>query len=198
MIFWEVSCILLLVLILADRRETLKDLGFSLQIRDLLHSIGLFFSSFILQLIILFIYFFSHFLLSHNFNAVPDISAVNTQMDSFSKTPFFVLLLLCIINPFFEESIVRAFFITEVNLFFGKVGLSVFFSALIQAGYHLYQGWFFSIMHFIAFLLFSIYYQKTRRATALVLCHFYMDAIPMLGGSFLITYVHKYLEVVKH
>lgn len=84
-------------------------------------------------------------------------------------------LLFAAINPFFEELIVRAFLITEAALLTGSVTLAVAFSVSLQTAYHLYQGVPNAVGHACIFLIFSLYYVKTRRLWPIVLAHFWLD-----------------------
>ena len=84
------------------------------------------------------------------------------------------IVLVCV-NPIFEELIVRAYVITEMRALSGSVVLGVFVSTALQAAYHLYQGGPAAARLAAVFLVFSIYFAKTRRAAPLILAHFYMD-----------------------
>ncbi len=52
------------------------------------------------------------------------------------------LLTFCfvVVNPIYEEMIVRAFLMSETINLTGSSGLAVLFSVLLQTSYHLYQG----------------------------------------------------------
>lgn len=84
------------------------------------------------------------------------------------------VVLVCL-NPVFEELIVRAYVITEVRALSGSAVAAVVASTAVQAGYHLYQGGPAAVRLSAMFLVFSIYFAKTRRATPLILAHFYLD-----------------------
>ena len=53
--------------------------------------------------------------------------------------------------------------------------LAVLVSVAIQAFYHLYQGVPAALGHGATFLVFSLYYLRTRRIAPVVLAHLYMD-----------------------
>ena len=80
-----------------------------------------------------------------------------------------------IINPFFEELLVRAYTMTEVLWLTQSGALAVLVSVAIQAFYHLYQGVPAALGHGATFLVFSLYYLRTRRIAPVVLAHLYMD-----------------------
>jgi len=86
-----------------------------------------------------------------------------------------VSLLFTAINPVFEELIVRAFLISEATLLTGSAGLAVILSVLLQTSYHLYQGIPNAIGDGLIFLVFSLYYVKTRRLWPVILAHLWLD-----------------------
>ncbi len=80
-----------------------------------------------------------------------------------------------IVNPFFEELLVRAYTMTEVLWLTQSGALAVLVSVVIQAFYHLYQGVPAALGHAATFLVFSLYYLTTRRIAPVVLAHLYLD-----------------------
>ena len=94
-----------------------------------------------------------------------------------------VILLMCFtaINPIFEELIVRAYAIIEIEQITGSRVIAVAVSTGIQAFYHLYQGWRWAIASAAIFLVFSLCFAYRKRAVPIILAHFYMDAIFMYG-----------------
>lgn len=92
---------------------------------------------------------------------------------------FFSTFLVLIINPFFEELIVRAYLMTEVRRLTASVTAAIVISTVLQTSYHFYQGGAAAIAHGARFLIFSIYYAKTNRIAPVVLAHLYTD----VGGT---------------
>jgi membrane protease YdiL (CAAX protease family) len=176
MIFLDSSCLFLLVLILAERKETLKDLGFSYQTKDISRSIILFVSGMTLTVFITFPLAFYYLKNGHS-----SLSSAEKYFQLLSQLPLGLAFAFSVVNPLFEELITRAYLMTELEHLFHKAWLSVILCALIQAGYHLYQGWIPTFAHFVTFLFFSLYYQKTKRIMPLVLAHFYMDFFAIFG-----------------
>lgn len=86
---------------------------------------------------------------------------------------------LCIvfqlINPFFEELIVRAYLMTELKHLTGSMAVAVVGSVAVQISYHFYQGAPAALSHAGMFLLFSLYYAKTNRIFAPILAHLLTD-----------------------
>ncbi|MEC0268669.1 CPBP family intramembrane glutamic endopeptidase, partial [Paenibacillus anseongense] len=87
--------------------------------------------------------------------------------------------LFIILNPFFEELIVRAYGITEFLHFFKKEEIAVLASTLIQTSYHLYQGAVPAILNGLLFFIFSIYFAKKRRIIPIILVHGFLDIYAM-------------------
>jgi len=87
------------------------------------------------------------------------------------------LIGLTAVNPFFEELIVRAYAMIELEQLTGSRVLAVAVSAGVQGYYHLYQGWRWEIASTAMFLAFSIYFVYTKRAVPIILAHLYIDAL---------------------
>jgi membrane protease YdiL (CAAX protease family) len=83
--------------------------------------------------------------------------------------PFFLL------NPFFEELIVRAYLMTEVRELTGSSLAAIVVSVALQTSYHFVWGWRVVITNFFIFLVFAIWYAATRRATPVILAHGIFD-----------------------
>jgi membrane protease YdiL (CAAX protease family) len=84
-------------------------------------------------------------------------------------------VLFVLLNPFHEELIVRGFLITEMEHFYNNTALAVSVSVLVQSSYHLYQGLALALVHASTFLLFSIYFVRTRRILPVVMAHMFLD-----------------------
>jgi membrane protease YdiL (CAAX protease family) len=87
-------------------------------------------------------------------------------------------------NPFFEELIVRGYTMSEVMDLGGSPWLAIVISVSLQMSYHFYQGLLRSIMIAATFIVFSIYFAKTRRIAPLILAHFCFDAYALVRGTF--------------
>ena len=87
------------------------------------------------------------------------------------------LLTLCfvIVNPVFEEMIVRAFLMSETITLTGSTTLAILFSVALQTSYHLYQGVPYAIALGLIFLIFSIYYARTHRILPVIVAHLLAD-----------------------
>jgi membrane protease YdiL (CAAX protease family) len=84
------------------------------------------------------------------------------------------------LNPFFEELIVRAWFMTVVRKLTNNLALAVIGSVLLQISYHFYQGVPGALAHVAEFTVFALYYAKTKRIGAPIIAHMLFDIIPTL------------------
>ncbi len=157
--------------VLRYQKRSLKDIGVRLPMRiaEVGHSFALFFGAFPAAVIVILVLFavyaaFGHSI-QHTFN---DSTLFGNQITL--TTVLFVLL-----NPFHEELIVRGFLITEMEHFYKSTNLAVFVSVFIQSSYHLYQGLPAALIHASTFLLFSIYFVRTRHILPVVMAHMFLD-----------------------
>jgi membrane protease YdiL (CAAX protease family) len=85
-----------------------------------------------------------------------------------------------IVNPFFEELIVRAYLMTEVSALTGSWILAAALSLVVQFSYHLYYGWEGAIGLSFVFLVYAIYYARTRKATPIIVAHGIFDILALV------------------
>jgi membrane protease YdiL (CAAX protease family) len=165
----EIGSIALLIYVLFRQNRSLSELGFAFNKRDIIHSIVLVVVAFIANYIAFYIFsIFSQLILGHG---LPK-AEFQTVLDSAFTLP---LLLFILVNPFFEELIVRAYLITEIEFFSKSAVNAVLFSVFIQVAYHLYQGVSNALTMVGVFSIFSIYYIKKRRIWPIILAHAYFD-----------------------
>jgi membrane protease YdiL (CAAX protease family) len=84
-------------------------------------------------------------------------------------------VLWVLLNPFYEELIVRGFLITETEYLYQSRALAIVASVTLQSFYHLYQGLPAALVHASTFLIFSIYFARTRRILPVVMTHMFLD-----------------------
>jgi membrane protease YdiL (CAAX protease family) len=89
----------------------------------------------------------------------------------------FVIYCFLIVNPVFEEMIVRAFFMSEIMALTESSTLAVFLSTVVQTSYHIYQGIPYALSAGVIFLIFSAYYARTRRIVPIIVAHFITDLV---------------------
>jgi membrane protease YdiL (CAAX protease family) len=102
--------------------------------------------------------------------------AVGHSARSFFGTPsMFAVVPFVLLNPFFEELIVRAYLMTEIVEITGSAPLAIVVSVGIQAVYHLYYGWLTAVALAFQFFVFGLYYARSRRALPIVVAHAAFD-----------------------
>ncbi len=87
----------------------------------------------------------------------------------------YVMLLQMLVNPLYEELIVRAYLMTEVIELTGSTRLAVLLTVVVQTSYHLYYGWWTALALGIQFLVFSLYFARWRRALPIIFAHEFFD-----------------------
>lgn len=106
--------------------------------------------------------------------------AGSTARDVFGHPPVVMGIAFCLLNPFAEELVVRAYLMTEITELTGSTVWAVILSVLVQFSYHLYYGWAGAISLSFQFLAFALYYAYSRRALPVVLAHGFFDVYGML------------------
>jgi membrane protease YdiL (CAAX protease family) len=167
----EIPCLFLLGYVLSRRRLRFRDIGLRWSMRDVFVGLGLFPVSYFVYTVGGFIVYSVH----HAFfpPTTTGVTAADLSSHSFLAFPF------ALINPFFEELIVRAYLMTEVKALTGSWSIAAASSVIIQWSYHLYYGWDGSLSIAFIFLVFSIYFARTRRATPLVVAHGLLDVLAL-------------------
>ena len=94
-------------------------------------------------------------------------------------------LALVLVNPFFEEWIARGFVIREVEALTGKAGVAVAASVLLQAAYHTYQGPVLTVAVAANFLVWSLFYARSRHILPVILAHLYLDVFALVARAYL-------------
>jgi membrane protease YdiL (CAAX protease family) len=167
-ILQESIALLLLAYVLSRRNLRFKDLGLRWRLKDVgvgLLVAGISYISYALgSMLVQYVHYaiygnFAKFLGGRDFFAHPPATVI----------PFVLL------NPFFEELIVRAYLTTEVWQLTGSSALAIFVSVIVQFSYHLYYGWAGAISLSFLFLIFAVYYARTRSILPVIVAHGLFD-----------------------
>jgi membrane protease YdiL (CAAX protease family) len=102
-----------------------------------------------------------------------------TAKDFFAH-PSLIAIPLSLLNPFFEELIVRAYLITEIIELTGSSALAVVLSVVVQFSYHLYYGWGGAASLSFLFLVLALYYVRSRCALPIIVAHGFFDIFALL------------------
>jgi membrane protease YdiL (CAAX protease family) len=174
-ILQEIASLVLLKYVLSRRKVGWKDIGLRWSIRDLLTGSGV-------AMVSYGAYWATYHLLIVIHNAYFSSLRFTAEQTAPYGRPSLISVLFCLLNPFFEELIVRAYLMTEVQALTGSWMLAAGISTVLQASYHIYLGWPVAISYAIGFFVFSIYYAHQRRVTPLILAHGFFDTYWIVLG----------------
>ena len=171
----EVAALGVLSYVLLRQGRSPRDLGLTFNWKDLPLSVGLALVALIAEVV-------AWKLLSYGYLRATGHNLDTTQRNvEFITSSFSVwTVILVTINPFFEELIVRAYLISEVQSLTGSALIAVVLSVVLQATYHLYQGPASFVIYAAMFAVFSIYYVQNRRIVPVILAHFYFDFMAVI------------------
>jgi len=164
----EITALILLGYVLSRRGLRLRNLGFSWRVRDVgvgFLDAGTCFATYLLGSIVVHLLHYGIYGYvatgpsGRDFFAHPPVAAI----------PFFLL------NPFFEEIIVRAYLMTEILELTGSAKAAVGASVVVQSGYHLYYGWVGALSLSFIFLVLAIYFVRSRRVVPVIVAHALFD-----------------------
>jgi len=169
----EITALLLLGYVLSRRGLSLTNLGFRWAVRDA--GIGLLLAG------LSYAAYVTGSMLVHlvHYSMCGSLATGPTANDFFAH-PSVVMIPFSLLNPFFEELIVRAYLMTEVVQLTGSSALAVFLSVAVQFSYHLYYGWAGAISLAFLFLTLALYYARARRALPVIVAHGFFDIYALL------------------
>ncbi len=90
-----------------------------------------------------------------------------------------LLLIYVLINPIKEELIARAYVMSEVRFLTGRWWAAILASVALQVCYHFYQGMFAALSYSALFLVFALYFARTRLILPVILAHLYFDLLAL-------------------
>jgi membrane protease YdiL (CAAX protease family) len=173
-ILFEIVGLMLLGYVLFRRKLSFRDIGLRWSLRDLGAGLLVTIAAYIAYVIG---YYLIHIILHTWFPKATPQSLTAGELHLHQSLIFIVLALL---NPFFEELIVRAYLMTEIGELTGSWLLAVVVSTIVQSSYHLYYGWVGMLTLSCQFFVFSIYYAKTRKALPVIVAHGIFDLLAVM------------------
>jgi uncharacterized protein len=173
LLFHEITVLLLLGYILSRRKLRVADLGLRWAPKELISGIGLTIVSYGAYIV--------GYLIVHSIHRAifGTVQAGVTAQAMFGHSSLFALPLV-LVNPCFEELIVRAYLMTEVRELTGSAVLATVLSVAVQTSYHLYYGWQGALSLGFLFLAFAVYYSRNRRAMPIMLAHGVFDLLAFI------------------
>jgi len=165
----EASGLLVLWYVIRNQGKTWRGIGWNPSFADIRRALGLFLVSTAATWIAYLPAQYLYHAYSHEFLAQKSLKPIL----GFGISALSIAFVL--INPFFEELIVRAYTISELIDLGTNRALAIAISVAIQLSYHLYQGLANVIVLLATFTVFSIYYSRTRRIVPVILVHLGLD-----------------------
>lgn len=169
-VFQEIGILSLLGYILWRGGRSLRDIGFRWSLKDAAVGILLFAASYA------FYYCGALFLQVVHYTIYGSYSAYGSARQVFGHMPPLALA-YALINPFFEELVVRAYLMTEIHALTGSMLFASTVSLVFQTSYHIYYGWMGMFSVGFSFLALVGYFAIWRRALPLVVAHGISDVI---------------------
>jgi membrane protease YdiL (CAAX protease family) len=174
----ELVSLSVLWFVLSEHKRTWSEIGWNPQWMDLLRGVGvILISGGAGRAVVMLFQSCVHALTGHYPQPSPVHGAISAGISVFS-------ILLVVVNPFFEELIVRGYTMTEVVGLGGSRNFAIIVSMLIQMSYHVYQGLVHCVGLIAVFLVFSIYFSRTRRIAPVIVAHFWSDASALIRIGF--------------
>jgi membrane protease YdiL (CAAX protease family) len=162
----ELACLAVLFTILWYRKQASSSIGLRSNKQDFRPGIGLFFGSYAI------------FIAAYYTLAVLAPSLASDPTYDFNQLGIsspILLTVFLLVNPCFEEVVVRGYFSTELEALTGSKLIAIVIPPLFQGFYHLYQGRIAALSFTAVFMLFSIYFVKTRRLVPVIVAHTVFD-----------------------
>src|SRR5580704_17483101 len=164
----EITALLLLGYVLSRRGLSFRNLGLRWSVRDAgtgLLVAGLAYAAYVTGSLLVHVVQYS----------IYGSLATGPTANDFFAHPSVVAIPFSLLNPFFEELIVRAYLMTEVVQLTGSSVLAVVLSVGVQFSYHLYYGRTGAISLGFLFSALALYYIRTRRALPVIVAHGFFD-----------------------
>ena len=171
-LFHEIVGLVLLLYVLARQGRRPADIGVSIRLRDFPWSILLF---------IAFSVCYTAGSRVMTILAPQEAGATTPELVTMGAAPLVALAGITLVNPIFEEVIVRAYFATELTALLGNRWTAAAVTVLVQSYYHLYQGWRPAVGYTVGFAVFAVYFAVSRRVAPIILAHMFLDGIGLYG-----------------
>jgi membrane protease YdiL (CAAX protease family) len=166
----ECLALVLLAYVLLRQGRTRADIGLTFSWKDIPRSLAIVAVSHVAFLLVF-------AAVSRLFPETPENVRDVAKLTQIQAASMSLLVGVALLNPFFEESIVRAYAMTELAALTGSRIVAVAGSVAVQVAYHVYQGPRNAVALGAVFLVFSLYYARAGRAVPVIIAHMYFDAI---------------------
>lgn len=171
-IFSELTALALLLYVLSRQGRTFTDLGVSFRWRDLFSAAILVACGYIGYLAVYYAAYYAYHLVTGRVfsGSVGYVEHLRVKL-----TWWYGCYLA--LNPCFEELIVRAYTISEVQALTQSTAVAVMASVALQSAYHLHYGWFGVVSLMPQFVIYSWYYARSGRIVPVIIAHLVFDVL---------------------
>jgi membrane protease YdiL (CAAX protease family) len=168
-ILGEAIALLLFFILFGRQERRLTDIGLSFRWTDIPKGLGLAIVSLIFMRITAIAVPYIYFLVT-----LRDFP-FNASSSNVFTASLWLLIPFLLLNPFFEEILVRGYLMTEWISLRGSAVLAAIISVTFQTGYHLYYGLYGAMMVGCGLSVFAIYFANSRRLIPVILAHMFWD-----------------------
>jgi membrane protease YdiL (CAAX protease family) len=166
---YEVVTLTLFLCLLRRQGRTLSTIGLTFHWTDIPAGFGLFLLSYLGSYVFIWraqkAYFFWHGTYFHFRDSAP----------LYAGASFVLFAVYCTAAPFFEETLVRGYLMTELIGISCPVWMAAIASTVLQTTYHLYYGIPGALFVGFGFALSSIYFALSRKLAPVILSHLFWN-----------------------
>ncbi|MBZ5521605.1 MAG: CPBP family intramembrane metalloprotease [Acidobacteriia bacterium] len=171
------SSVVLILYVLNRRGQNLASIGFKPRWLDLAHGVGLTLGGLFLSTVFAVIVWKSSFY-TDPFWGMRDARTI------FAGETSVMFFLTALFSSVFEETVVRAFVMTDLMSLSCPVWLAAAASVVLQTSYHLYYGVGGALVTSGVFIVFACYFAVSRRLAPLIVAHLAFDIVAGLPRFF--------------
>jgi membrane protease YdiL (CAAX protease family) len=155
--------------LLKRQGRSLKDIGFGFNWLDVPKGIGLYILSYVMFAVSSGTIQFLYFKWMGSYLELRDPKVI------FAGASTMLVIVYGLVAPFFEETLVRGYLMTELIALSRPVWLAATISVVLQGSYHLYYGFPGALTVSAGFAVLAIYFAISRRLWPVILAHFFWD-----------------------
>lgn len=174
----EATSLLLLWYVLSEQKRGWKDIGWSPKWADIPQGIGVVLLALVSSVVVIACFQVTYRAVTGHY--LPPRSFQNLFGFGISV----LSIAFVVVNPFFEELLVRGYTMSEILDLGGSRNLAILVSVVVQMSYHTYQGLLSGIGLTVIFTVFSVYFSTIRKIAPVILAHLCFDAWAMMRGHF--------------
>lgn len=165
----EAGALLLMACLLWRQGRSLKSIGLNSRWRDLPVGLGIVAAQWVGYVLV-----YNVVYRAHEFWTGTHLQIRNPH-DIFGNPSVFLWVPYLVAAPIFEETIVRAYLMTELIGLSWPVWLAALISGSVQTSYHFYYGVAGALSIGATFFVSAIYFARSRRLVPLIIAHFLWD-----------------------